>query len=287
MQESKADKKVDAAEVTRSPVGSSKVSSKAKKVKSDTFPRAWKKQGNKPKRPLSAYNLFFRDERLKMLQSRNSTTGGVSPNSRRNGLGFDTLARTVADKWKNLDTESRSQYDIGAEAEKKKYYLALAAWKRAQHGDNTTVVATAAPVAVSSYHVQHSGSANTSNAHFPYIHGHALLPPPAPPLPRRMDYHRSQQMEDHHFALSPHPISFAAGNGNIAYSNGNTVESSNGHHVPWDNESNFRHPEPLPVHHGSQSSSGENEEFVEFISSVDFSRVMAPSTHRGMPNKNR
>lgn len=85
------------------------------KRKSPAIP--WKKVKGFPKRPLSAYNLFFRDERKRLLE--------LSPTK----IGFANLAKTVASHWKTLDDHAKAPYDTIATEEKKKYNVAVAAWR--------------------------------------------------------------------------------------------------------------------------------------------------------------
>ncbi|KAL3942430.1 MAG: hypothetical protein SGARI_000269 [Bacillariaceae sp.] len=90
--------------------------------------RPWRKPKDMPKRPLSAYNLFFADERKKLLAARAEETADFtnitknifsisapapSPDAPSSGkkLGFAGLARTVAARWKTLDDEARSGYE--------------------------------------------------------------------------------------------------------------------------------------------------------------------------------
>mmetsp|Transcript_10479 Transcript_10479/g.14858 ORF Transcript_10479/g.14858 Transcript_10479/m.14858 type:complete len:326 (-) Transcript_10479:348-1325(-) len=84
--------------------------------------RKWRKPKDKPKRPLSAYNLFFADEREKMVNAANNGTGS------RTG-GFGGMAKTVAAKWNTLSDIERQPYEAAAKVEKDKYFSALEVWK--------------------------------------------------------------------------------------------------------------------------------------------------------------
>ena len=96
--------------------------------------RPWRKPKDMPKRPLSAYNLFFADERKKLLAAREAPddyTTGISrdifsntspaPAPQAKKLGFAGLARTVAAKWKTLDPIAKSTYEKQANVEKARY----------------------------------------------------------------------------------------------------------------------------------------------------------------------
>eukprot|EP00521_Asterionellopsis_glacialis_P014828 CAMPEP_0195302444 /NCGR_PEP_ID=MMETSP0707-20130614/31099_1 /TAXON_ID=33640 /ORGANISM="Asterionellopsis glacialis, Strain CCMP134" /LENGTH=190 /DNA_ID=CAMNT_0040365705 /DNA_START=99 /DNA_END=671 /DNA_ORIENTATION=+ len=61
-----------------------------------------------PKKPLTAYNLFFREERLNILK-----TASEAPR------GCGTIARAIAAKWKSLDAVTRCQYEFKAQEERK------------------------------------------------------------------------------------------------------------------------------------------------------------------------
>jgi hypothetical protein len=69
---------------------------------------AWESPPTKPKRPLSAYNFFFQMEREQVLQS--------SPK-----VGFTSLARAIAKKWKTIDVESRIKVTMLAAQDRIRY----------------------------------------------------------------------------------------------------------------------------------------------------------------------
>lgn len=100
--------------------------SKQKQVKKTLKRKAprrkkWTKPKDKPKRPLSAYNLFFKDER--------ELKAKFQPDLK---LGFAEMGRMVAGKWRNLPKDKRAHYDAGAKKERDKYFEKLALWKTLQ-----------------------------------------------------------------------------------------------------------------------------------------------------------
>jgi len=92
--------------------------------------KKWKKPKDKPKRPLSAYNLFFRDEREKLL------TAQGSKNGKPKNVGFAALAKHIGGKWKELDDEFKKRYTVPAEIEQVRYKVELEAWKRKKQAIN-------------------------------------------------------------------------------------------------------------------------------------------------------
>ena len=95
-----------------------------------------RKPKDMPRRPLSAYNIFFRSERAKMLQgSMDAVSAGKSPSV---NLGFDRLAKTIGKKWKAISEselaacKAESDNDMRRyKREMQEYHLNLAKTRRA------------------------------------------------------------------------------------------------------------------------------------------------------------
>ena len=76
----------------------------------------------KPHRPLSAYNLFFKYQR-KIIAEERKAAGDV---------GFCSMAKIVAQRWKAIDEESKKHFDALAVEEKLRHKKAMKAWKALQ-----------------------------------------------------------------------------------------------------------------------------------------------------------
>jgi len=74
------------------------------------------KHSGKPKRPLSAYNIFFKSERAKLLLAKKK-------------LGFANMAKEISAKWKSLSDEEHKTFAAEAAIEQKKYRAAVKQWK--------------------------------------------------------------------------------------------------------------------------------------------------------------
>ena len=111
-----------------------------KKRKSPANP--WKKPKDMPKRPLSAYNLFFRDERASILAEREKIKAEVEAQEKadaggrktkaKKGMGFANLAKTISSKWNTLSQETKAPYEEQAAKEKARYDVLVAKWRDEQ-----------------------------------------------------------------------------------------------------------------------------------------------------------
>jgi hypothetical protein len=98
------------------------------KGKSNKDNKSNKDKSGKPKRPLSAYNLFFRYQREQILQTVSQPT--YKPRRSHGKIGFADLARSVAEKWKSLDQITKMQFDGKAAKDKERYEQELKVWNK-------------------------------------------------------------------------------------------------------------------------------------------------------------
>lgn len=139
-----------------------KVAKKSKTVKSR---RKWKKASDKPKRPLSAYNFFFHLEREKIVLESMSDSAptapeavasvlkerGRRPHRKSHGkIGFITLARTVAARWKALEPSKKAPFEEQAKKEKQRYHQEIQEWKKVQEERKKVEEESSAPAKPSS-----------------------------------------------------------------------------------------------------------------------------------------
>jgi HMG-box domain len=89
------------------------------------------KKREKPKRPLSAYNFFFQNERQAILQDIPTRTEG-KPRRSHGKIGFADLARSIAAKWRNLSDQDRAIFDERALVDKARYRKEMEEWKKSQ-----------------------------------------------------------------------------------------------------------------------------------------------------------
>ena len=120
--------------------------------------KKWRKPKDKPKRPLSAYNIFFRHERENLLYGNAAVTGPVK-------IGFSDLAKNIAAKWKRLDQDSRKIYEVQADFEQRRYKAEVEEWKRIQDGGSPAV--SSSPRQDADWSVTQAEMADVLAANFP------------------------------------------------------------------------------------------------------------------------
>jgi len=91
----------------------------------------------KPKRPLTAYNYFFRSERARLLGLKDDEfdfqNRGKRKHRKTHGMiGFKDLANHVGEKWKNLDPKEKEIYQRKFECDRKRYHEELCEWEQAK-----------------------------------------------------------------------------------------------------------------------------------------------------------
>ena len=85
-----------------------------------------KQPKDKPKRPLSAYNLFFKEERARLLQklddAKNESTEETTEDKKTpSKIGFENLAKIIGSKWQDLTPTQVEYYKEKAGEDMKRY----------------------------------------------------------------------------------------------------------------------------------------------------------------------
>ena len=85
----------------------------------------------KPKRPLSAYNFFFQNERKKLLNTMPTRPQG-KPRRSHGKCGFAQMAKIIAKKWSDneIDPKEKSCFEELVRKEKLRYKKEMALYKK-------------------------------------------------------------------------------------------------------------------------------------------------------------
>jgi hypothetical protein len=113
------------------------------------LPRQQKKPKDKPKRPLSAYNFFFKEERekiLKVVLAEDPTTVQPDPEAddfiqdeligrlKKEGgkVSFEEMGKIIGQRWKNIDPDRLSKYAEMAAEDTERYKTEMQAYNGRQ-----------------------------------------------------------------------------------------------------------------------------------------------------------
>ena len=94
---------------------------------------------DRPCRPLSAYNLFFRDERVQWLGEMPLTSPESESKSPRL---FESMAKEVGKRWKQLDETKKQRYVQMAQIEMKRYREDMENYRKKTAVDSAMLSAT-------------------------------------------------------------------------------------------------------------------------------------------------
>ena len=140
----------------------------------------------KPKPSLSSYNMFFKLERKRILNNTdhlnlpltNEEIRGIIAEHKVQGkrahrkthgkIGFKELARTIAGRWKKLDSTTKALLERHALVEKEEHRKIFKAWKKRQK-ERETIRARAQEA---------QGIAQANNNPAPPVQASAMAPPP-------------------------------------------------------------------------------------------------------------
>jgi len=124
------------------------IRSKKEKIKKKQPKRwTWTKPKDKPKRPLSAYNIFFKHTRSRIVEGLSEDAGeeeiilsiealllNAAEKKKRDRrshgkISFGNLASAVSKKWKNIDDHRMALFQRYADLDKERYFIELGNWK--------------------------------------------------------------------------------------------------------------------------------------------------------------
>ena len=82
----------------------------------------------KPKRPLTAYNIFFREERQRLLETL-PVLKNVKSKKAHGKISFPDLAKRISCEWKRISPSSKVHYCELACKDKMRYYREMEEWR--------------------------------------------------------------------------------------------------------------------------------------------------------------
>ena len=94
-----------------------------------------KKPKGMPKRPLSAYNCYFKEERARLME-RGQEGEGDGPSILPSGkIAFEELGKIIGKNWKNLPEAEKKPYHDRSAQDNERYHKEMVAWReRAKDG---------------------------------------------------------------------------------------------------------------------------------------------------------
>ncbi|GAX16232.1 hypothetical protein FisN_3Hh286 [Fistulifera solaris] len=202
--------------------------------KKEKTKKKFKKEEGRPKRPLSAYNVFFQYARVKLLNGEDCTEvrqeeleamwlttkpSSVGKRSHRKSHGkisFREMATMVASKWNSLDEKTRSVLKLRAKIDRDRYNVEMEIWKQKGAGPTDVYqgLAIVTPESrkqliereIAFYHATTSSQgllpALIDHTMYPQQHGAPLHTMPVPSFSTPVMY----QPQSHYSASHLHPV---------------------------------------------------------------------------------
>ena len=100
----------------------------------------------KPKRPLTAYNLFFQEERQALLAELPVRNAG-KPRKGHGKIGFQDMAHVISGRWRKVDPQRLAYLKQIAAADKARYKREMKAYKAAMKNAELASPATTSSLA--------------------------------------------------------------------------------------------------------------------------------------------
>jgi hypothetical protein len=96
--------------------------------------RRKKKPNGMPKRPLSAYNCYFKEERARLMEKGQEADGpNILPSGK---IGFEELGKIIGKNWRNLPESEKQRFHDRALKDNERYHTEMEAWRK-KHNDGS------------------------------------------------------------------------------------------------------------------------------------------------------